>query len=59
MDVKIMHAYREINQAADALANLGCKAQKNVNFCCFRELPYSWKGLKNRMGVPNLRWKRL
>lgn len=61
MDVKIMHAYREINQAADALANIGCKAQRYVDFCYFREFPQRVKGIVNlnRMGVANLRLRKL
>lgn len=60
MDVAIMHAYREINQVADGLANIGCKVQKKVNFSFFSELPHRLKGVVNldRMGMSVLRWKR-
>lgn len=61
MDVKLMHAYREINQAAEAFANIGSKVQKNVNLYCFRDLPHRLKGIVNldRMDSPTLRWKRM
>ena len=61
MNVQLMHVYREVNQAADVLANIGCKFQKRIIFHCFEELPHRVKGIVNldRMGVPALRWKRV
>ncbi|MQL68626.1 hypothetical protein Taro_000903 [Colocasia esculenta] len=49
-DINIKHTYRQANQLADALANIGCSSQSNVLYFSAGSLPPSCKGPGDRSG---------
>ncbi|MQM12672.1 hypothetical protein Taro_045592 [Colocasia esculenta] len=55
--VQMVHVYRETNQVADALANLGCKSLSNIVFSSPTSLPRECRGplTMDRSGLPSLR----